>query len=208
MFRVRVNTGLFQRQLSKLEKQQIPFATARALTWVALDAQKEVRRQLPRRFKIKNSWVSKGIRITPAKKHRLVAEVYTKDYFMERQEEGGTKRPRVGKHIAIAPTRGQSHHKVTTPKGLIKKNMRPTDLLDKPNEYFKGTHKGVYGIWKRVGRSRKRRGSFKGSIALMYVLKPKAPVEGRWQFETTINDVASRRFSRLFQLSFDQAVKH
>lgn len=122
MIQVKVNADLVNRRLTDLEQKQLPFATARALTWLAMDVQKEERRELPRRFTIRNTWVAKGIRIKPAKKTRLVAEVYSRDDFMERQEEGGTKRPKQGQHLAV-PVDARRNK-----RGIITKANRPTSI--------------------------------------------------------------------------------
>jgi hypothetical protein len=94
--RVRVISDVerITRALDDAAQKQVPFALARALTWTAKDAQSDVRGELPRRFTLRNNWVSSGIRITPAKKGAPEALVGSLEPFMARQETGGVKKAR------------------------------------------------------------------------------------------------------------------
>jgi hypothetical protein len=61
--------------LSDLERRQVPYATARALTSVAYTARDEVRKELPGRFAIRRPWVARGIpagRLAAVHKTRVV----------------------------------------------------------------------------------------------------------------------------------------
>lgn len=59
-------------------------ATAKALTFTAQDSQRLLQQTLPSYFHLRNSWVYKGIRITPANGGKLVAQVGSVDKYMER----------------------------------------------------------------------------------------------------------------------------
>src|SRR5260370_40269244 len=71
----------FTRDMDEAANRQIPFALARALTRTAQDAQSDVRSDLPRRFTIRNTWVSRSIRITPATKAKPEAIVGSLEPF-------------------------------------------------------------------------------------------------------------------------------
>jgi len=132
MDRVTINTdaGDLVRTLERFRVNQYPFAAAVALTRTAQDAQAEVRAELPTRFTIRNRWVSQGIRIVPAKKNCLEAEVGSRDDFMALQETVGIKRPR-GEPLAV-PTEKVRR----TKRGLISKAQRPRQVLQKPKVFL------------------------------------------------------------------------
>ena len=76
---VKSNVKQFTKGLRRIEKKQIPFATARALTWTAQDAQKWLIKKIPSIFNVNKKWWLKqqptGIKIKPAKKNDLVSSV-------------------------------------------------------------------------------------------------------------------------------------
>jgi len=127
---INTNAGELVRTLERFRVDQYPFAAAVALTRTAQDAQAEVRAGLPRRFTIRNRWVSQGIRIVPATKRRLESWVGSRDDFMALQETGGIKRPR-GEHLAV-PTEKVRRRK----RGLISKAQRPRRVLQKPKVFL------------------------------------------------------------------------
>lgn len=73
------------------QQRQVRYAAAVALTKTATDLQHAIRDEMPRNFTIRRDWTVKGIRVKPARKDFLQAEVYSKDPFMGIQETGGTK---------------------------------------------------------------------------------------------------------------------
>lgn len=173
--------------------KQVPFATALALTRTAQDAQFEVRRQLPSRFIIRNSWISQGIRITPATKSTLESAVYSKDDFMVRQETGGTKTPISGSSIAVPEAVR------TNKRGIVTAANRPRALLNKPRTFI-ATIGGVRGIWQRTTKKRK-------PLRLLFALVPSVRVSARFGFEKTVRAIVESRFARQFQLAFLQALR-
>jgi hypothetical protein len=202
-------------RLTDLHKKQIPFALARALTWTAQEAQKDIKDKLPSQFTLRNKFIQGGIQITPATKAGLVSEVGSITDFMGLQQEGGDKSPRVGKHLAI-PVNVKG-----TAKGIIKKENRPRALLErgsyksgrrKANRVFKidentpikkrhGLSYGIYAAHTNQANRVKGRG-----ITLLYALVRDAEVKPALEIDKTVEDTVSKRFPRLFSLSLDQAI--
>lgn len=172
---------------------QVPFAAAMALTRTAQDAQLELRRQLPQRFTIRNTWVSQGIRIVPATKTSLQSVVFSRDDFMVRQETGGTKTPTSGSSIAVPE--GVRVNK----RGIVTAANRPRRLLEKPRTFI-ATIGGVRGIWQRTTKQRL-------PLRLLYALVPAVRVAARFGFEATIRKIVDQRFSRQFELAFLTALR-
>jgi hypothetical protein len=77
---VKVDLKALEAAMNGLAKDQVPFATAYALTQTAKAAQKEVEREIPRVFDRPTPFTRQAIRIRPATKRRLQSEVLIKDY--------------------------------------------------------------------------------------------------------------------------------
>lgn len=189
---IAVDTKAVTAAVKGIRDDQIPFATALALTRTAQDVQAEIRRQLPQRFTIRNSWVSKGIVISKATKRQLYAIVRSRDDFMVLQETGGTKAPR-GRHLAVPQgIRGSDREIVTRGK-------RPRAALRKKRT-FVATIRGKEGIWQRTTKKR-------NPIKMLYTLRPTVPVKARFGFHDTAERTAQQRFEENFRTAFEQAVR-
>jgi hypothetical protein len=196
------NASQVAKQFGELANKQMPFAMARSLTWTAQESQKEIQRELPYEFTLRNNWTKQNIRITPAKKNLLLAAVGATDRvdYMGRQQTGGPKAPS-GKYIAIPVDAKRSK------KDIIRKANRPRAILNKKN-YFKiddttppdERHNLPFGIYKRATNGNL-------GFSLMYRLIPIAQIKPRFHIEKTTNKVVKTRFERLFTLSMDMAIK-
>lgn len=203
MIDIHVDSTSINKYLLGLARDEMPFAGARALTWTAQDIQKQVQREMPQRFILRNSFVLKGVRITPAKKVNLESHVYSKDDFMALQETGGAKVPK-GKSIAI-PTNNVGTNK----RNIIPKAQRPRRLLERQG-YFKGTVKGVYGLWLRPSNKERRAAYREGAVAgakLIFAFRPSAQIDPRFGFEETAKEVAAQRMQRNFEVSIKDALR-
>ena len=90
------------RRLNDIEKRQIPFATALAMTWSAQDAQKKIIGEMPRVFDRPTRFTLKGTEVRPAKKRdwpNLSASVEMKGFsnagtrgYISTQVKGGARR--------------------------------------------------------------------------------------------------------------------
>jgi len=86
MFKISTETKTLLANLSNIEKQHLPFAVARALTKTAQEAQGVVRDEMRIEFDRPTPYTLRGIRVVPATKQRLFAE-------LKLQDQGGRNRP-------------------------------------------------------------------------------------------------------------------
>lgn len=188
---VKSNVKQFTKGLKRIEKKQIPFATARALTWTAQDAQKRLIKKIPSIFNVTKKWWLKqqptGIKIKPAKKNHLVSSVYTNAYFAERQEEGGTRRPTKSKNLVI-PTK-------KVPKS--RRKAGGATVMLKGKKVF-STARGIY---------RRKGGKKSKSLELLYHKEKSANIKPRFNFKQTVRTIATRTFKRNFLKSLANALK-
>src|SRR3990167_3209198 len=122
-------------EIDALVTKEMPFAMAVALTRTAQSAQREVRAELKDRFTIRGNWVPGGIRIKPATKRNLAAEVGSKDAFMALQETGGVKKPR-GRALAIPVGARRTKMQRTS------RSRWPGALLQRKNTFLGKTRDG------------------------------------------------------------------
>lgn len=211
IIKITIDADKVGREIDDFVEKQLPFATARALTWTAKDAEISIDKSLPYSFTLRNKFLQNSTRITPATKRKLQSEVgflndgrYKTD-FMELQTESGTKKPR-GKNVAIpASSRGLTHvRRGKNSRGVIRRNLKPAVLLNDRKQYFKGKIKGVYGIWKRTGRKDKK-GWRRPHLNLMYVLQPTAHVDKHIDIQKIVKKVVGRRFDIHFRRSLNEA---
>ncbi len=176
--------------------KQIPFATARALTWTAKDAQKETRREIRRSFTLRNKWTERGIRIVPASKNKLESKVVFDRYYMVLHEGGGEKVPGRSSFLAV-PSRKVRRTKTAR----IAKSERPSALMRKKNTFINTLRKtGEPAILQREGKRSR-------PIRVMYILVPKANITDRLEFIKTTIDTARQRLSRNFDVSVTDALR-
>lgn len=181
----------FTRNMDDGARRHVPFALARALTLTAKDAQGDVREDLPKRFTLRNKWVSNGIRITPATKTSPEAIVGSVEAFMERQETGGAKKARGGHRISVPKTK---------PTKIIPRGQRPQAIRNRPKVFVVKTSSGA-GIMRRQGKKRY-------PIQLLYWLKRGVKVKPSFGFQGTTGTTVTSRFGPRFVESLSQAMGH
>ena len=179
--------------LDKLQRRQLPFATALALTRTAQTAQSEIREDLPKHFKQRGSglsWISRGIGIEAAKKDHPEATVYSRDWFMLYQEEGGTKHPLTAAAMAVP---------MAAVAGMTQR-PKPSALFEQPGVFTLRTATGAEFIARRTGP-----GAY--PLALLYLLRPAVQVRPEWGFTETVERVAAERFPGEMQSALEIALR-
>lgn len=193
---IHFNGGAFASML-EAAADQTPFATALALTKTAQLAQADVRSHLAESFTLRNGWVSKGIRVDPARKNSLSAMVYTKDYFMALHVKGGDRVPASpGKDAVPVGARANK-------RDFTRKKYWAGKLLAKGGRGFKAKLKnGAIGVFVR-----KAKGKDKGKLSLYWVLKRAIKIKADWPFEKQWRASVSRNLPDQLNAAIKSAVE-
>lgn len=209
------------RSLSAFEKNQYPFALARALTKTAGGAQRQAKRMTANKFDLHSKFVTRNIRITPAKKSDIVnygfsrAQVRTDkkiSKFMVQHEPGAVRSPLQSGSIAIPmndlknipggyQTRGGRVMAKYTPQRLLKgkkgkKGKR--SMLRKPF-VLKGRG-GTAFIVRRESLKRK-------PLEYLYQFKSAVKIPRKWGFVNTVRRFAKVRMRKNLERSLSLAVR-
>lgn len=179
-----------QRSLGALGSSELPIATATMLSRLAAKGQSRIRRvNLPSAFTLRRpSWARSGVKITPATKRRLEAEVFDRNPYMVAQEESGLKYPKFGRYIAV-PLRGAR----PTRQALIRKANLPHAVMAAGGFIRNDV---LYKVLRRGGRSR--------GILPMYFLVDRWRWRPRYGFRTTVEAVVNAEYQAEFQKAFEQ----
>ena len=170
------------KELSQIAKRQLPFITAKSLTNTAQEAQHEVRKHIREEFQIrkKSAGFESSIRIKPANKTKLTAEVFSMAAFASLQQVGGTKKAHSGR-LAIP-----IYNNIRDVKKRTTKNN--------PSAYLAGD---AFKIRTKSGQEiiaqRKRNG-----LKILYFLKRDADVDKRFEMVELTTKVVKDSFSMIF----------
>lgn len=175
----------------------IQFGTARGLTQTAKEGQAASVGAIKGTFTTRGTWFNQnmrhGIKIKPATKANLSAEVRTMADWLEPHERGGDKRARGGR-LAV-PTDAVRRNK----RLIIPKAQRPAALRGK-NTFVLHTAKGPV-LFQRITR-----GSRRGLVAL-YGLEPKVTLKKQSTFYEPVQKVVDRRLTRNVRDGIDNALR-
>lgn len=164
-------------ELAAIASKYIPFAVAKTLTQIAQQSQQEVRKSIKEKFFIrkKSGGFESSIRIKPATKTKLTAEVYTMAAFAALQQTGGVKQAKDGR-LAIPSYQAISQVKKRTDS-------------NSPSSYLAGdafkikTKSGAEAIAQRKGKEFK----------ILFFLRKSAHINKRLDMiEITTNTVKDR----------------
>ena len=196
-------------------RDQLPFATAVALTRTAAQAKDEVIKELPRHFIIRNQFTKRGIMSERAEKRdwpHSKATVGSISKYMVVQESGGSKSP-TGKAFSI-PKGIRASDQRLVPRSKWPGKILPSEASlsgggrtrgaksgsrNKPKPFLLREHDGV-GVYIRRGKGRKLKRLFRLTRATMHV-------KGRHWLETPVTTIVRSRLHQNFITALDGAVK-
>jgi hypothetical protein len=208
-----------------LRRDQLPWVIARTLTALAKDGQAAAQALERQVFRLRNDWIVRNTKITPAQKTRLVAEVLedTRNRrgkvgdFLDEQETGESRRGFVvvrggkfaGVYRAIAT-------KYVNPFGnSIPRELMPQNLLDAVNgRYTTYNRKGqialknqrlvngmAFFVQKLTGGALAICGRRPGSQEALpfYILTPSAHLRGIFPLQRKVSEVVQARLEERFK---------
>lgn len=188
------NVRQFRRRLDRWKRDQVPFATSRALNATAFDVRKTfVEKSFPRAFDLKNkSFPRAMLRVAKSSKKSLIASVYDRlgREYIRKHIEGGTKTPK-GAHIAIPKGVRVTGRGVTPAK-------RPRQILQRPDVFISKAGGGGEVILQRMKS---------GKTKLLYFLTPKAKIDPVLDLERDGKRVVDREFRKHFGRELARAIR-
>ncbi len=175
-------------ELAAIAKRQIPFAVAKTLTQIAGQSQQEVRKSIKEKFFIrkKSGGFESSIRIKPATKTKLTAEVYTMAAFAALQQTGGIKQAKDGR-LAIP-----SYQAISQVKKRSDSNS--------PSSYLAGdafkikTKSGAEAIAQRKGKEFK----------ILYFLRKSAQVDKKLDMIEITKSTVKDEFEMMFKRNLEK----
>ena len=191
MIGITANFDQVIKEISDVERRQVPFAIALTLNAVVDDVERNTLKSMTRRLDRPTPFTLRGMAKRKANKRRLEARLFFKDRqagYLEKQETGGVRRPK-GKALLVPA--GQRLNKYgNLPKGAVKRLLARKDV-------FSGKVGGVGGIWQR------KRG---GRLKLLIAYEPKARYQPRLRFRETALKTTTARIGTHWRRSFAKAV--
>ena len=179
------------RMLDDIQRRQLPFATAKALTQTAKAVQTKLTAEIERAFDRPTPFTKKAIGIKAARKDTLTAEVFVRDIqakYLKLQIEGGTRRPI--KRALLLPANVALNQYGNMPRNLVKRLRGRKDV-------FSATINGTPGLWQRVGRS----------VRLLVGYEPQAQYQRRFDFYGIGQREAERRLPANFARALADALR-
>ena len=204
MLSVHSNTKQLTAHLNRIQRKQIPFATAKALTQTAFDVKRTLQNALPRRLDRPTKGIINSVQVDKATKYDVTARVgfaglgfgktawkESPAKIMRRHIKGGTRYP--NKTAIAVPVKQRTNKYGNLPRNKI------STLLANTTKYFSGTPKGMSnaGIYERQ----------KKKLKMLVAWEPKATYQGgRFPFKGIVKLSVAKNYRKRFERSLQDAL--
>ena len=169
------------KELSRIQRKQIPFATSQAINDVAFEARKAVTIAAKIKLDRPTPFTLRGFRVTKSHKNNLKGIVYIHPIvakYLVKQITGGVVNKRTAVPVNIKLNK---HGNIPNRrKGIVKTAKQ-----------FIGTYKGTYGVWQ----TSKKGGE--GKIQLLAAFHDKVTYKAKFPFSKIVKVAVDRKFKRL-----------
>ena len=203
---IRTNAKPAKQFLTNLQKKQIPFATARAITQTLQVAKVDVLKQLDKDIDRPTPFTRRGFRILPANKRTLRGLLFIMPKqadYLKYQIFGGARLPK-GQALALRPAKPGPGGIRLNRYGNVPPSQQARALLAKGA--FSATINGVAGIWqapKKTKTGKIRKGS---RMRLLLAYERQAVYTPRYRFFERGQNSIRVHFPDIFAKSFRNAV--
>ena len=203
------------KSLRRINKKQIPFASALGLTNTAKKVAKFEQHMMAKQLDRPTPFTVKGVRWARANKADFkTGNLHSRVYIMPKQAEylkfqieGGTRTPR-GTAIAV-PTDNLKRNRYGNMLGGRNRIKR---LLAR-KDTFQGKVGGVEGIWQRPKKGKQRAGTFgvkgQSGLKLLVAYEQTAQYQKRFDFygiaKRTVNRIIGRELGKAIQQALKSA---
>ena len=204
MLSVHSNTKQLTAHLNRIQRKQIPFATAKALTQTAFDVKRTLQNALPRRLDRPTKGIINSVQVDKATKYNVTARVgfaglgfgktawkESPAKIMRRHIKGGTRYP--NKTAIAVPVKQRTNKYGNLPRNKI------STLLANTTKYFSGTPKGMSnaGIYERQ----------KKKLKMLIAWEPKATYQGgRFPFKSIVKLGVAKNYRKRFEKALQNAL--
>lgn len=191
---VRGDVREVERMLTRLQRRQVPFATAQALNDTAFAARKAEMVQAEQKLHKPTPFTVKGFQVNKARKSNLRAQVFIEPKrwkYLKWQVEGGTRRA-TGRGTGVPTEHRKLNRYGNIPgrrKGLVKGKRQ-----------FIATIRGISGVWERYGRGGKQ-------VRLLVAFERSVEYAKRFPFYKIAEGVARNTFVRHFNRRLARALR-
>lgn len=202
---VKTNAAEIAKQVEGMA-DQMPFATALALTRTAQDVQARLKATLGDHFTVRNNWVAGSIRYRPAvKSPSPVAYVGSVYEPMALQAVGGEKEGKAGGDVAVPLWARRDLAQVTKPgqwPGRLAKRKQffVAPFQREPFRVGRGVVEEGVGLFQRIGRRAGRK-----HLRLWWTLEDRVTVPPRWPFGEESTTTVRAEFADHFWAALEQA---
>ena len=148
MISVKSNIKEVTKGLNNIQKKQIPFATARALTFTAKDGAKFINKATTKFIDRPNPFTKKAFAFMKATKQTLTSSVFAKDVqgtYLKHIIEGTTRNRRRGKPYPVNASRS-----LLDAYGNFGKGFSRIRSAKRKKNRFIANIKGTEGLWERL----------------------------------------------------------
>jgi len=187
MFNVKGDLKPITKHLKRMQKKQIPFASAMAINDTLKQVVKAEQIQITKRLDRPTPFTVKAFKIKWAKKHALHGEVQIKPIqwkYLKYQIEGGTRTGKIG-----VPTSNAKLNKYGNIPG------RRKGLIRTKKQYMNDR-----GVWERSGGKRNPK------TKLIVAFASSVTYRKRFPFQKIADGVARSQFKKNFRRSIKRAI--
>lgn len=201
-----------QKTLSAFARQQIPYATALALTSLAKKVQAEETKALSQVFDRPTPFTLKAIGVKAARKSNLTATVFVKDIaasYLAPYEFGGMRKQ--NGRAMLNPKAAQTNQYGNLPKNLISRLKGRSDIFIGAIKTKNGSV--VNGVWQRpmataplAGRKGLRGGNRTDHLKLLIRFTDTQPVKQHLGYRARAQRVVNAHFNAEFSAALAVAM--